>query len=114
MSYNPFEKKTLRSIVEGKPEREIINIEVNTELAKKTIKKLESDFKHNIIYIAIGALIGILTTILSGDKTSEELIKMNKLLYEKNELENQNENSLREMRLEINTLKIEIKKLKHS
>ncbi len=103
---NNFDNKTLRSKLECKSEREIVNLEANTELALKTIDRLKYDTLRNILFIILGSLITLIASNLSSENNQIQPLNMYKArLHELNRLEKLNRIHIREIQLELKKLK---------
>ena len=91
---------------------EVENIKTNIRLATETLKKLKSDFWHNIFFIVLGVVIGYLPNLLNEDKTTKAIELMNTLMLEKQKQYEDFQTEARQMRLELSSLKKELDSLK--
>ncbi len=84
------------------------NLKTNTELALATLKKFKNDFWYNIFYIVFGFLLGFIPVKLNEDKNSKAIELLNKQLIEKNEINNNFQTDVQQMRLELISIKKEM------
>jgi len=92
---------------------EVKNLKAVTNLAIEMRNKLKTDFWYNMIYLLIGSILTYTITFLSSGNKQSELIELTRLITEKNAQEIQTQTEVRQMRLEITSLRKELDSLKN-
>ncbi|MCD8433631.1 hypothetical protein LNJ05_12740 [Tenacibaculum finnmarkense genomovar ulcerans] len=88
------------------------SLRVNLKLAETSIKNTKNSFRNGIILVLIGALFGLIPTIIDGfEKKSEEKL-LDKLNIDKKVFENSIQLEFDKLRLKITSLEEEILFLK--
>ncbi|MBU3012287.1 hypothetical protein KO506_12800 [Polaribacter vadi] len=109
-------EKGVFAIQDGGIEKYLENIRTEKDLdltiKELTNKRLKYDILYNIMYIFIGASIGLLTTLARPDNTEKYIEQLNKLSFEKTELNDSFQKRLNDMNIELSLLKNEIDTLK--
>jgi hypothetical protein len=104
-----LDEKGIFAIQDGGIEKYLSNARIEKNLDFKikelTRKSLKQDFKNNILYIFIGGLMSTIPLVINEYSKKQESILLNKLLSEKNELEQ----DLKKIQNHMNTLQLELK-----
>ena len=106
--------KTLRETITGIPKEILEYLDSNTELAKIAIDSHKRDFSNNIKYIFIGFLLSLIPQVFSllNKQSDSKLLK--EQFDEINGVYHNLQKDINQMRLENESLKIELDSLKKS
>lgn len=105
--------KTLKEVVTGLPKEVIEYLEYNTELAKTAIESHKKDFSNNVKYIIIGFLFSLLPQLFSLLKKESDLKLLKEQFDEINGVYHNFQKEINQMRLENESLKIQLDSLKN-
>lgn len=106
--------KTLKEILKGLPKEVIEYLESNTELAKTAIESHKKDFSNNVKYIIIGFLFSLIAQLFSILNKESDLKLLKEQFDEINDVYHNLQKDINRMRLENESLKIELDSLKKS
>jgi hypothetical protein len=104
--------KTLKEIITGIPKEILEYLESNTELANIAIESHKKDFSNNIKYIFIGFLFSLIPQVFSLLNKQSELKLLKEQFDEINGVYHNLQKDINQMRLENESLKIELDSLK--
>jgi hypothetical protein len=106
--------KTLKEVVTGLPKEVIEYLESNTELAKTAIESNKKDFRNNVKYIIIGFLFSLIPQVFSILNKESDLKLLKEQFDEIDGVYYKLQKDINQMRLENESLKIELDSLKKS
>ncbi len=106
--------KTLKEINTGIPKEILEYLEYNTELAKSAIESHKKDFSNNVKYIIIGFLFSLIPQVFSLLNKESDLKLLKEQFDEINGVYHNLQKDINQMRLENESLKIELDSLKKS
>jgi hypothetical protein len=106
--------KTLKEVVTGLPKEVIEYLEYNTELAKTAIQSHKKDFRNNVKYIIIGFLFSLIPQVFSILNKESDLKLLKDQFDEIHGVYYNLQKDINQMRLENESLKIELDSLKKS
>jgi hypothetical protein len=119
-----LDEKGVFAIEDGGIEKYLENIRLYKDLEKTikdlTSKRLKNEVKYNLMYVSLGGVIGIVTSILTvvltlwviPDKTEQQIEQLNKSTFDMSVEQSHFQTDLQQMRSEIVSLKTEINSLK--
>ncbi|KJD31836.1 hypothetical protein PW52_16445, partial [Tamlana sedimentorum] len=123
-SNNQYEldEKGILVIQDGGIENYLNNLRLDRDL-EKTIKdltkeNLENQFKHNIIFVCLGGVIGLLTTAITmavqPDSAKQYINKINEMVEQDKRISKGLQTDIQQMRSEITSLKKQIDSLRNA